>query len=490
MLYDLWIGGEAIATDEHLVVRNPADRQMVLGRVSKGTVKHANRAVADAKKAFLAWNRTPVHERTGVLWNIATQMRQQRAELIATIILETGKQWREADGDVAEAIDFCEFYSREMLRLSEPRTRHQPGEENTYLYQGRGVCVVISPWNFPLAILTGMTVAPLVAGNTVICKPAEQSSLVAAKFARIVQNCDLPPGVFNFLPGTGEEVGARLVEHPDTSIINFTGSVPVGTWINAKAAEMAEGQSHVKRVIAEMGGKNAIIVDNDADLDEAVKGIVASAFGYQGQKCSACSRLIVLPQVYPAFLPRLRHAVESLVIGPPEDPATQLGPVIDEEAFERLSTALEQARKETPCVASLPVDAWTEQGYYIGPHVFADVAPQSFLGQTELFGPVLAILPAADLDEAFRIANSTKYALTGGIYSRNPAILQRAKQEFQVGNLYINRRITGAEVDRQPFGGFGLSGIGAKAGGPDYLVQFTQPRTFTENTLRHGFAPE
>ncbi len=490
MMYDLWIGGESIATDDHFVVRNPADTQMVLGRVAKGNAKHANRAVADAKKAFSQWSRTPAYDRARALWYIAAQMRRQRAELNATIILETGKQWGEADADVAEAIDFCEFYSRMMLQMSEPRTRHLPGEKNTYHYQGRGVCVVISPWNFPLAILTGMTVAPLAMGNTVIVKPAEESSLVAAKFARIVQSCDLPPGVFNFLPGLGEEVGARLVEHPDTSIINFTGSVAVGTAINEIAARVAPGQTHVKRVVAEMGGKNAIIIDDDADLDEAIQGTVASAFGYQGQKCSACSRLIVLPKVYETVLERLRNAVNSLTIGPPEDPAHQVGPVINQEAFDRLTGILDEVRKSAKVVVARDVEALSQQGYFVGPHVFADVAPDSLLGQVELFGPILAVMRASDFDEALRFANGTKYALTGGVFSRSPLHLQQAIREFEVGNLYINRKITGAEVDRQPFGGYRLSGIGAKAGGIDYLIQFAQPRTFTENTLRHGFVPE
>jgi RHH-type proline utilization regulon transcriptional repressor/proline dehydrogenase/delta 1-pyrroline-5-carboxylate dehydrogenase len=510
--YPLWIGGaggEAVRSTQLAVgrnapavvpiaysppppleSRNPADHTTIIGYVARATREHADMAVAAATAAFPVWSAATVWRRVEVLFETAARLRERRFELAAWMVFECGKQWREADADVAEAIDFCEFYARGMLQLAAPRQRNIPGEDNSYFYLPRGVVAVISPWNFPLAILCGMTMAPLVAGNTVVIKPAEQSSVVAAKFTEILQSLDLPYGVVNFVPGVGEEVGARLVEHPDVAAITFTGSQNVGLEINRIAAQTSPGQHHVKHVIAEMGGKNAIIIDDDADLDEAVRGVVASAFGYQGQKCSACSRVIVLPKVYAAFEARLRDAVASLAIGPPEDPAYAIGPVIDREAFERLKGSIAKARGEATCLYAGDPGKLAEVGYYVGPHVFSDVDPKSMLGQVEFFGPVLSVLRAANMDEALAIANGTPYALTGGVFSRNPATIARAKREFLVGNLYINRKITGALVDCQPFGGFKLSGVGGKAGGPDYLKQFLVPRTITENTLRRGFAPQ
>jgi RHH-type proline utilization regulon transcriptional repressor/proline dehydrogenase/delta 1-pyrroline-5-carboxylate dehydrogenase len=334
-----------------------------------------------------------------------------------------------------------------------------------------------------------MTTAALVTGNTVVMKPAEQSTVVAAKLMEVFQDIKLPAGVVNFLPGVGEEVGPALVNHPDVALIAFTGSRSVGLHLNRAAAEMPPGQDHVKRVIAEMGGKNAIIIDDDADLDEAVHGVVWSAFGYQGQKCSACSRVIVPEALHDAFLTRLVEATRSLKIAPAEDPGCAVGPVIDEEAQRRILDTIEKGKQEGRLVHASDVGPLTEEGYYVAPHVFADVAPTASLAQEEIFGPVLAVLKARDLTHALEIANGTRYALTGGLYSRSPRNIARVKREFRVGNLYINRKITGALVDRQPFGGFKLSGIGSKAGGPDYLLQFVLPRTITENTLRRGFAP-
>jgi RHH-type proline utilization regulon transcriptional repressor/proline dehydrogenase/delta 1-pyrroline-5-carboxylate dehydrogenase len=349
--------------------------------------------------------------------------------------------------------------------------------------------VVIAPWNFPLAILCGMTTAALVTGNTVIMKPAEQSVVVAALLMEVFLEVGFPPGVVHYLPGVGEEIGPTLVGHKDTSLIAFTGSLTVGTLINRQAAEMQPGQTHIKRVIAEMGGKNAIIVDDDADLDEAITGVVDSAFGYQGQKCSACSRVIVPASKYDAFLTRLVEATRSLAIGPADDPGYYLGAVIDEEAKKRLEGVVDRGKGEARLAYAGELGALANEGYYVAPHIFADVNPLSFLAQQEFFGPILAVLKANNLDEALRIANDVPYALTGGLYSRSPANIARVKREYKVGNLYINRKITGALVDRQPFGGFRLSGIGSKAGGPDYLLQFVLPRTITENTLRRGFAP-
>jgi RHH-type proline utilization regulon transcriptional repressor/proline dehydrogenase/delta 1-pyrroline-5-carboxylate dehydrogenase len=405
------------------------------------------------------------------------------------MVYECGKPWREADGDVAESIDYCDFYGHEMLKLARPRRRDVAGEENCYFYEPRGVATVIAPWNFPLAILCGMTSAALVAGNTVVMKPAEQSAVVGAKLMEVFQEAGLPAGVLHFLPGVGEVVGPVLVQHPAVAVIAFTGSRNVGVLINREAAVMAPGQDHVKRVIAEMGGKNAVIVDEDADLDEAIHGVVASAFGYAGQKCSACSRVLVPDVLHDAFLARLVEATRSLKVAPAEDPGCAVGPVIDESAYRRILEAIKRGGGEAVTAFAGDVDPLAGEGWYIGPRVFSDVAPRSYLAQEEIFGPVLAVLRYRGLDQALEIADGTGYALTGGIYSRSPANIERVKREFRVGNLYVNRRITGAIVDRQPFGGFKLSGIGSKAGGPDYLLQFVLPRTITENTLRRGFAP-
>jgi RHH-type proline utilization regulon transcriptional repressor/proline dehydrogenase/delta 1-pyrroline-5-carboxylate dehydrogenase len=424
-----------------------------------------------------------------LLVRCANILRRRRFELAAWEVFETAKQWREADADVAEAIDYCEYYAAEMLRLSRPQRRDVPGEENEYFYEPRGVAVTIAPWNFPLAILCGMTTAALVAGNTVIMKPAEQSPVSATKLMEVFEEAGVPAGVVNFLPGIGEEIGPILVQHPDVEIIAFTGSRAVGLEIQRQAAQTPRGQTHVKRVITEMGGKNAAIVDETADLDEAVHGIVASAFGYAGQKCSACSRAIVLESVYDTFLTRLVEATRSLKVGPAEDSSAFVGPVIDQEARDRVRKYIEIGKNEGRLVCGVDAGPLASQGWFVGPHIFADVKPEATIAQEEIFGPVLAVIKARDLDHAIEIANGTPYALTGGIFSRSPENVERVRREFRVGNLYINRKITGALVDRQPFGGFKLSGVGSKAGGPDYLQQFLIPRTITENVLRRGFAP-
>jgi RHH-type proline utilization regulon transcriptional repressor/proline dehydrogenase/delta 1-pyrroline-5-carboxylate dehydrogenase len=468
---------------------NPSHKRQIVGRFGRATPDHANQAIAAAVRAFPVWRDTPVERRAQYLLDAANVLRRRRFELAAWEVYECAKQWREADADIVEAIDFCEFYAHEMKRLARPRHRDVPGEENSYLYEPRGVCIVIAPWNFPLAILCGMTTAALVTGNTVIMKPAEQSSIIAAKLMEVFLEVGLPPGVLHYLPGLGEEVGPVLVNHRETAVIAFTGSLAVGLLINRQAAEMQPDQLHIKRVIAEMGGKNAVIVDEDADMDEAVTGVVDSAFGYQGQKCSACSRVIIERSKYDSFLERLVEATRSLAAGPAEDPGAFVGPVIDEEAFRRLQEAIARGKSESRLAFAGDVGQLADEGYYVAPHVFADVKPGSFLAQQELFGPILAAMPANNLDQALEIANGVPYALTGGLFSRSPAHIARVRREFRVGNLYINRKITGAIVDRQPFGGFKLSGIGSKAGGPDYLLQFVVPRTITENTLRRGFAP-
>ncbi len=377
-----------------------------------------------------------------------------------------------------------------MRELSSPHGINLPGEENQWLYEPRGPAVVIAPWNFPLAILTGMAAAAVVAGNPVILKPAEQSPLIAYRLALAFEEAGAPAGVVNYLPGIGEEIGPPLVNHPVIALIAFTGSRAVGLSINHLAAQPRPDQDHVKRVIVEMGGKNAVIIDDDADLDEAVAGVVASAFGYSGQKCSACSRAVVLADVHDLFLTRLIEAVASLKIAPAEDPACRLGPVIDAQALDRIHAAIERGKRDARLVFAGDIGPLAAEGFYVAPHVFADVPPASSLATEEIFGPVLSVTKAQNLDEALVIANSVQYALTGGIFSRSPANIRRARSEFRVGNLYINRKITGALVGRQPFGGFKLSGAGTQAGGPDYLRHFLLPRCVTENTLRHGFPAE
>lgn len=486
----LVIDGAQVASDRVMRSIDPSFRERLVGTVDMAEPQHVAAAVQAAKRAFPGWRDLGATVRGDYLRRMAQIMRERLFELAAWQVYECGKGRREATSDVAEAIDFCEYYALGAEQLEQPQGVNIPGEENQFIYVPRGVAAVIAPWNFPLAILTGMTTAALATGNTVVMKPAEQSSVVGALLMEIALQAQVPPGVLNYLPGAGDVVGAALVEHPDVALIAFTGSREVGLAIHAKAAEVsARGLGYVKKVIAEMGGKNAIIVDNDADLDEAVLGVVRSAFGYQGQKCSACSRVIVLDSVYDTFVQRLIDAARSLRVGPAESPATDVGPLIDDQSVAKVHEYIDLGRKEGREVLSLPVGELAQRGYFVGPHMFADVAPDSRLAQEEVFGPVLALIRVKDIDEALRVANGTQFALTGGIYTRSPANLEKAKREFDVGNLYVNRAITGAIVGRQPFGGYKMSGIGSKAGGPDYLLQFVLPRTITENTMRRGFAP-
>ena len=488
--HPLWIDGQPVDSSDRLESYNPSHKRQLVGTAGMATEWHARAAVSAAREAYPAWHALGVEARADYLRRAAASLRERRCELAAWEIYECGKQWREADADICEAIDFCEYYARCARQLQADPAVDVPGEDNRLHYLPRGVVAIISPWNFPLAILTGMTVAALVTGNAVIMKPAEQSPIIAAKLMEVFHELGLPRGVLNYLPGEGEVAGAALVSHPDVAVIAFTGSRQVGLAINSKAAQVSERHATgVKRVIAEMGGKNAIIVDDDADLDEAVEGVVKSAFGYQGQKCSACSRAIVLDSVYDTFLERLVESTRSLTVAPAEDPASRIGPVIEAEALARIDRYIAVGREEGREVLAVDVGELKDEGYYVGPHIFADVPPEARLAQEEVFGPVLAVLRAANLDEALRIANGTDYALTAGIFSRSPAHLDRARVELMAGNVYLNRGITGALVSRQPFGGFKMSGIGSKAGGPDYLLQFVIPRTITENTLRRGFAP-
>jgi RHH-type proline utilization regulon transcriptional repressor/proline dehydrogenase/delta 1-pyrroline-5-carboxylate dehydrogenase len=480
------INGEYVQTQQIIDSVNPSNYSEVVGKVGLISVEQAEEAMQAAHRAFKSWRKTPVKQRALILYKAADLMEERRAELAAVIVVEVGKPVREADAEVSEAIDFCRYYALEMERLDQGYNYDVAGEINRYIYQPRGIAVVISPWNFPLAIATGMTVAALVTGNCTLLKPAETSCVIAAKLAEILVAAGIPKGVFQYVPGKGSQVGAYLVNHPLTHVIAFTGSQEVGTRIYAEAAVLKPGQKQMKRVIAEMGGKNAIIVDESADLDQAVIGVVQSAFGYSGQKCSACSRVIVHRSIYDAFVRRLVEATKSLNIGASELPSTLVGPVIDGKAQSRIREYIEKGKAEAKVALEMPAP---DNGYFIGPVIFTDVSPNAIIAQEEIFGPVLAVIPVKDFQEALEVANGTNYALTGGLYSRTPSHIEMAQQEFEVGNLYINRTITGAIVARQPFGGFKLSGVGSKAGGPDYLLQFIEPRTITENIQRQGFAP-
>ena len=480
------IDGKYVETSEYINSIDPSDITQLIGKVGLISIEQAEAALQAAKKAFPSWKNTSVAVRAQILDKAAEIMESRRYELCAWICLEVGKILPQADAEVSEAIDFCRYYAREMERLDRGHNYDVAGETNRYFYQPRGIAVVISPWNFPLAIATGMTVAALVTGNCTLLKPAETSSVIAAKLIEILIAAGIPPGVLQFVPGRGSQVGAYMVKHPEVHAIAFTGSREVGCRIFADAAILQQGQKHLKRVIAEMGGKNGIIVDESADLDPAVLGVVQSAFGYSGQKCSACSRAIVLNSIYDTFVARLVEATRSLNIGPTYLPSTQVGPVIDATARERILEYIEKGKQE----AEVALEGIAlKGGYFIAPTIFKNVPWDAVIAKEEIFGPVLAVIRVDNFDEAIAVANSTDYALTGGLYSRSPEHIDRAYQEFAVGNLYINRNITGAIVHRQPFGGFKLSGVGSKAGGPDYLLQFLEPRVVTENIQRQGFAP-
>jgi len=488
--YPLFIGDQEVDTAEKLHSENPADFTETVGTTAKADVAEADRAVEAARRAYEDWSRRSAEQRADFLFRAADILERDRFEHAAWQVFEVGKVWREADADVCESIDYLRYYAHEMIRLGKPRvTEPLPGEINEYLYRPRGVAAIIAPWNFPLAILLGMTTGAVVTGNCAIMKPSGQSIIVAAKLMNVLREAGLPPGVVNYLPGPGGKIGRHLVTHPGVNLIAFTGSREVGLWINRAAAETPREQRGIKRVIAELGGKNAAIIDDGADLDEAVAGTVASAFGFGGQKCSACSRVIVLEDVYDLFLERLVEATRSLKVASPLDPGTQMGPVVDKAAKETIEGYIEKGRSEAREALAIDVAELQKKGHYVGPVIFAEVSPEATVAQEEIFGPVLSIIRVKDFDEALRVANGTSYALTGGLFSRSPGNIERVKREMEVGNLYINRKITGAIVQRQPFGGYKMSGIGSKAGGPDYLVQFMIPCTRTENILRHGFAP-
>lgn len=479
------INGEWVKTDRTLQSENPCNPSEKIGEMGQISIEQAEEAIAAAKAAFPAWKATPAKERAAIIRKAADLMEARRAELVAWVVLEVGKPYNQADPEVSEAIDFCRFYAAEMERLDEAVNLDVVGETDRYHYQPRGISLVVSPWNFPIAIPTGMTVASLVTGNCTLLKPAALSSVIMAKVAEILVEAGVPKGVFQYIPGPGSSVGSHLVKHKDVHMIAFTGSREVGCQIYADAAVLQPGQKHLKRVVAEMGGKNAIIVDESADLDQAVAGVVYSAFGYSGQKCSACSRAIVLEPIYDAFLARLVEATKSLNVGSTDDPGVQMGPVVDGSAQAKIREYIAKGKEEATIALEM---AAPETGYFVGPVIFSEVKPDAVIAQEEIFGPVLSVIKVKTFEEALQVANGTDYALTGGLYSRTPSHIDRVKAEFEVGNLYINRSITGAIVNRQPFGGFKLSGVGSKAGGPDYLVQFMEPRVVTENIQRQGFA--
>lgn len=467
---------------------NPADPREVIAFVCQAGRAEAEAAIEAAQRSFGAWRETEPQARAGYLLRAASWMAVHRHELAAWQVLEIGKQWDQASADVAEAIDFLEYYAREMVRLGTRRgLPSPPGEVNQYFYEPRGVAVVIAPWNFPLAISTGMVSAAIVTGNCVVYKPSPLTPVVGHHLVEAFRHAGLPPGVFNFLPGRTEVIAEYLIDHPAVSTIAFTGSTQVGLRIIEKAAVVQPGQMSVKRVICEMGGKNAIVIDEDADLDEAVPAVLVSAFGFQGQKCSSCSRVIVLESIYDSFTDRLVRAADALASGPAEDPAFFLGPVCDHQAQERILTYMDIARKEGKI---LYVGRTPDGDTYVPITIVGDIRPEHRIAQEEIFGPLLAVMKAATFEEALEWANSTRFALTGGVFSRSPSHLEEAKKRFRVGNLYLNRHITGALVGRQPFGGFRMSGLGTKAGGEEYLLHFMDPRVVTENTARRGFAPD
>lgn len=477
--YPLVIGPERIETKDTFNSCNPSEKNRVVGTFSKGDASSAALAIQKAEAAFESWSRTPADTRIALLVSTAKILRDRKFHYAAWMVYEVGKSWAEADADVAEAIDFCEFYAREMARLSGPQpVTPVPGERNRLEYIPLGVGAVIPPWNFPLAILAGMTTASIVAGNTVVLKPSSDSPTIAYKFFEALEEAGMPAGVVNFLPGPGSSVGDALVTHPRTRFIAFTGSKEVGLHINELAAKHQPGQIWIKRVIAEMGGKDSIIVDSETDLESAVEGVTASAFGYQGQKCSACSRAIVVETVYEAFLEKLRERVEKIKVGDPADPDTYMGPVINSRAKESIQQYIKIGKQEGRLVTG--GKEAPGPGHFLEPTVIADVPPGARLSQEEIFGPVLAVLKAADFDEALRIANNTEYGLTGAVYTKNRAKIEKAAQRFHVGNLYFNRKCTGALVGGHPFGGFNMSGTDSKAGGRDYLLLFTQAKAISE----------
>jgi 1-pyrroline-5-carboxylate dehydrogenase len=478
--YDLIIGGELVKTKEKIKSVNPAKPSEIVGVHQKAGQEHAEQAMKAALKAFETWRNVPVEDRVSVVMNAAEIIRNRKLEFCAWLVYEVGKNWAEADADIAETIDFLEFYAREAMRLSQSEAPIQlPGEHDQLQYIPLGVGAVIPPWNFPCAIMAGMTTAAFVTGNTVILKPSSDSPTIAAKFVEVLQEAGLPDGVVNFCPGSGATFGNAIVEHPKTRFVAFTGSKEVGLDIHARAAQPRKGQIWIKRTILEMGGKDSIIVDADCDIDAAADGVAQSAFGFSGQKCSACSRAIVDEKIYDVFLQRLKERVAKIGVGDPTQNA-KMGPVVNEGAMKTILEYIEAGKKEGRLLHGGARATEAGDGYYLQPTVIVDVAPDAKISQEEIFGPVLAVIKAKNFDDALNIANNTEFGLTGAVYTDSEEKIEAAKRDFHVGNLYINRKCTGAMVGAHPFGGFNMSGTDSKAGGPDYLYLFTQAKSIGE----------
>ena len=479
--YDLIIGGKHIKTADKIKSLNPAKPSQVVGIHQKAGKDHVEPAMQAALRAFDQWKNTSVEERASLLFRVADMLRERKFEFCAWLVFEVSKNWAEADADIAETIDFCEYYAREALRLSKVKTDIQlPGERDSLHYIPLGVGAVIPPWNFPCAIMAGMTMASVVAGNAVILKPSSDSPTIAAKFVELVEEAGIPEGVVNFCPGSGATFGNAVVAHPKTRYIAFTGSREVGIDINKRAADVVPGQVWIKRTILEMGGKDAIIVDADGDFDAAVEGVAQAAFGFQGQKCSACSRAIIDERIYDKFLDALKARVEQITVGDPtENP--NMGAVINEGSMKTILDYIEYGKKDGRLITG--GERLAGEGYFVQPTVIADIKPKSKLEQEEIFGPVLAVIKSKNYDQALEIANDTEFGLTGAVYTKSKAKIERAKREFHVGNLYINRKCTGAMVGAHPFGGFNMSGTDSKAGGPDYLYLFTQGKSIGEKNI-------
>jgi 1-pyrroline-5-carboxylate dehydrogenase len=488
--YDIVIGGRRLKTKGKIFSMNPAHPAEVVGVHQRAGEEHVEEAVQAAQTAFASWSKVPVQDRAALLFAAAAHIRERSFEFCAWLTLEVGKNWAEADADVGETIDFLEFYGREALRLDQATTPIQfPGERNQLRYIPLGVGAVIPPWNFPFAIMAGMTAASIVCGNTVILKPSHDAPTIAAKFFEVLEEAGLPDGVVNFCPGEGSEFGSAVVAHPQTRLIAFTGSKAVGLEIHERAAKTQPGQVFIKRTILEMGGKDSIIVEPDCNLDAALDAVIASAFGFNGQKCSACSRAIVAADIYDVFCDRLRERVAKIQTG---DPAQNVytGPVISEKAYRKILDYIEIGKKEGTLLNGGNAIETPEGGFYIAPTVFADVSPTARIALEEIFGPVLAVIKSHSFDDALAIANNTEYGLTGAIYTSSREKLDRARQEFHVGNLYFNRKCTGAMVGAHPFGGFNMSGTDSKAGGPDYLLLFTQAKSIAEKIGHAGPSAE
>ena len=478
--YRLIIGGHRVTTKDKIRSLDPSHPSQVVGVHQKAGAEHAEQAMQAALQAFEFWSRTSVGERTSLLLAAAEIIRKKTFEFCAWLTFEVGKNWAEADADVAETIDFLEFYAREALRLTEAKTPIQlPGEKNELIYIPLGVGAVIPPWNFPFAIMAGMTAAAIVTGNTVILKPSSDSPTIAAKFIEVLEEAGMPGGVVNFCPGSGAAFGNAIVEHPKTRFVAFTGSKPVGLEIHERAAKAQPGQIWIKRTILEMGGKDSIVVCADTEVDTAVEGVVASAFGFSGQKCSACSRVIVEASVYDDFVEKLRERVGKLTVGDPtQNP--NMGPVVNKAALDSILGYIEKGKEEGRLIAGGKAIKTEAGGYFLEPTVFADIAPDAVIAQEEIFGPMLAVIKVENFKEGLKVANNTEFGLTGAVYTSDRERLDLARQEFHVGNLYLNRKCTGAMVGAHPFGGFNMSGTDSKAGGPDYLLLFTQAKSVAE----------